>query len=172
SFAAGLDPNALAVADFNADGRPDVVVVGAASGAGERRLISVLLGNGDGTLEPPQAVPIGQGNRFVAVAVGNFHGASPDLAIADGSQGSVLTLMNLLSNDCIFADGFQTVVVPGVCPPSITSANSATFKVGTFGSFTVTTKGSTPSLAVGGTPLPGNLSFVDQGDGTGILSGT
>ncbi|HSC09511.1 MAG TPA: FG-GAP-like repeat-containing protein [Rhodanobacteraceae bacterium] len=172
SFAAGLDPNALAVADFNADGRPDVVVVGAASGAGERSSISVLLGNGDGTLEPPQAVPIGQGNRFVAVAVGNFHGASPDLAIADGSQGSVLTLMNLLSNDCIFADGFQTVVVPGVCPPSITSANSATFKVGTFGSFTVTTKGSTPSLAVGGTPLPGNLSFVDQGDGTGILSGT
>jgi hypothetical protein len=84
----------------------------------------------------------------------------------------VLPLLNLLNTDCIFANGFQSVAVAGACPPSITSANATTFKVGTFGSFTVTTGGTTPSLADWRHRAASNLSFVDQGDGTGILSGT
>lgn len=172
AYAAGVDPYALAVADFNADGRPDVVVVGNATGGSESGSIAVLLGNGDGTLQPAQTVTTVRGNRLVSVAVGKFHGLSPDLAIGDGAHSSVMMLANLLNNDCIFADGFESVAVAGVCRPSITSANSTTFQVGTFGTFTVTTGGSTPALAIGGVALPGNVGFLDQGDGTGLLSGT
>ncbi len=57
-------------------------------------------------------------------------------------------------------------------PLAITSANNTTFIVGTPGSFTVTTTGSpTPSLAESGA-LPSGVSFKDNGDGTGTLSGT
>jgi hypothetical protein len=57
--------------------------------------------------------------------------------------------------------------------PSITSANKATFTVGTAGSFMVTTKGfPTPSLSDGSATLPTGVTFHDNGNGTGTLSGT
>ena len=57
--------------------------------------------------------------------------------------------------------------------PAITSANAATFTVGQAGSFTVTTTGfPPPSIARGGVALPAGVSFADNGDGTGTLSGT
>ena len=56
--------------------------------------------------------------------------------------------------------------------PAITSGNSATFTVGAFGSFTVTTTGTpTPALSEIDA-LPGGMTFIDNGNGTGILSGT
>ena len=57
--------------------------------------------------------------------------------------------------------------------PAITSANNVTFTVGQAGTFEVTTTGfPPPSIARGGVALPGGVSFVDNGDGTGTLSGT
>jgi len=57
--------------------------------------------------------------------------------------------------------------------PTITSANATTFTVGTPGTFTVTTTGTpAPSITRGGVALPANLSFTDNGNGTGTLSGT
>ena len=56
--------------------------------------------------------------------------------------------------------------------PSITSANSAAFTAGAAGSFTVTSTGSpTPALAETGA-LPAGVTFVDNGNGTGTLSGS
>ena len=56
--------------------------------------------------------------------------------------------------------------------PSITSANSTTFTVGSAGSFTVNAAGyPNPSLSETGT-LPGGVTFVDNGNGTGTLGGT
>ena len=56
--------------------------------------------------------------------------------------------------------------------PAITSANNTTFVVGTNGTFTVTATGSpTPSITEMGTP-PSGVSFHDNGNGTGTLSGT
>ena len=55
--------------------------------------------------------------------------------------------------------------------PTITSANNTTFTVGTLGTFAVTASGSpTPSLSETGT-LPTGVNFVDNGNGTGMLSG-
>jgi hypothetical protein len=56
--------------------------------------------------------------------------------------------------------------------PAITSANNAGFTVGTAGSFTVTTTGfPTPTITETGA-LPGGVTFHDNGNGTGTLSGT
>ena len=57
-------------------------------------------------------------------------------------------------------------------PPAISSSNSTTFTVGAAGSFIVTATGSpNPSITESGT-LPGGIRFVDNGNGTGTLSGT
>ena len=56
--------------------------------------------------------------------------------------------------------------------PAITSADTATYTVGTPGSFTVSTTGyPDPALTLVGT-LPSGLTFTDLGDGTATLSGT
>ena len=55
--------------------------------------------------------------------------------------------------------------------PAITSANTTTFTIGIPGVFTVTTTGF-PTPAVSGSVLPSALTFVDNGNGTGTLSGT
>jgi hypothetical protein len=57
--------------------------------------------------------------------------------------------------------------------PAITSANTATFVIGTPGSFTVATSGfPLPTIARGGVGLPAGVQFTDNGNGTGTLSGT
>src|SRR5207302_838656 len=57
----------------------------------------------------------------------------------------------------------------GNTAPTITSANSTAFTVGTAGTFTVTASGTpTPSISETGT-LPGGVSFNTT---TGVLSGT
>ncbi len=57
--------------------------------------------------------------------------------------------------------------------PTIQSADHATFTVGSSGTFTVTAVGDpTPALAISGAALPGNVTFTDNGNGTGTLSGT
>jgi Bacterial Ig domain len=56
--------------------------------------------------------------------------------------------------------------------PSITSADTAAFTVGTAGSFTIRTTGlPTPAIA-DATPLPAGLGFTDNHDGTATISGT
>jgi hypothetical protein len=56
--------------------------------------------------------------------------------------------------------------------PAISSGNSTTFAVGTAGTFTVTATGvPTPTLTETGA-LPSGVTFVDNGNGTGTLSGT
>ena len=67
----------LAVADFNGDGKPDLVVGG-----------SVLIGNGDGTFAPPVTYSAG---AAAAVAVGDFNGDGyMDIATASADSVSVL----------------------------------------------------------------------------------
>jgi Putative Ig domain/Beta-propeller repeat len=57
--------------------------------------------------------------------------------------------------------------------PTITSANSTTFTVGTLGTFTVTTTGTpTPTTDDGAATLPTGVTYTDNGDGTGTLTGT
>jgi hypothetical protein len=70
-------------ADFNRDGKLDL----AATNGG---VVSVLLGNGDGTFQPQVDYPVG-GNGATGVAVGDFNGdGKPDLVVATEANISVL----------------------------------------------------------------------------------
>src|SRR5208282_19352 len=56
---------------------------------------------------------------------------------------------------------------------TITSANNTTFTVGTAGTFNVTTTGGVPNPALSETgALPTGVTFTDNGNGSGKLSGT
>jgi hypothetical protein len=80
----------VAVADFNGDGKPDLVVANRVNVG----TLSVLLGRGDGSFAAPVPYPVG--GFPVAVAVGDFNGdGKPDLAVANwGSQDVNVLLGN------------------------------------------------------------------------------
>ncbi len=81
--------------------------------------------------------------------------------------------LTFTATDSLGCSGSQAITLAVNSAPTITSLNAATFTVGTSGSFTVTTTGvPTPSIARGGVALPSGVSFTDNGDGTGTLSGT
>src|SRR3989442_2914547 len=65
TFAAGANPQVVAVGDFNGDGKLDLAVVNAGS-----TTVSVLLGNGDGTFQP--ALTFDPGGSNPAYAAGDF----------------------------------------------------------------------------------------------------
>jgi hypothetical protein len=87
----------------------------------------------------------------------------------DGVFGFTITASNGVHPD---ATQSFTATVHG--PPTITSADHATFTTGLIGTFTVTTTAGTPTattLSKTGA-LPTGVSFVDNGDGTATLAGT
>jgi len=94
TYAAGVCSNAIALADFNNDGHLDVAVSN--GGDGTFGNVSLLLGNGDGTLHPAKTVSVGKNNPAY-FAVGDFNGdGNQDVAIIN--QGTPVTLDMLLGN--------------------------------------------------------------------------
>jgi Putative Ig domain len=94
---------------------------------------------------------------------------------ASGTAGSypiTITAANGVSPNA--TQSFTLTLNPVTAAPAITSAGSATFAVGTAGTFSVTSTGApTAALAATSTPaLPSGLSFKDNGNGTATLSGT
>jgi len=57
--------------DLNGDGKPDLITV--TSGTSDTTSISILLGNGDGTFQPPATIITG-GIYYATLAVGDFNG--------------------------------------------------------------------------------------------------
>ena len=87
-------------------------------------------------------------------------------------SGGVHALTISAGNDSGLATE-QSLALTVTEPVGITSGSTATFLHGVTGSFTVTTSGGFPAAttitAMGA--LPNGLTFVDNGDGTGTLSG-
>jgi hypothetical protein len=79
-YAVGNGEGMLAVADFNGDARLDLAVTNVDT-------VSVLLGRGDGTFQPPHQFQSGPPTT-VAVATGDINGdGRPDLALANLGDG-------------------------------------------------------------------------------------
>ncbi len=85
--AAGLNPQGVAVADFNADGHPDIAV------ANTDDTVSVLLGRGDGSFDLPRGFPAGVHPSAIAAADLDGDGL-PDLVLADRASGTIGVLRN------------------------------------------------------------------------------
>jgi hypothetical protein len=91
NYAVGNDPQDVAVADVNGDGRADAVV--AIAGAGK---VAVLMGKGDGTFQAPVfyrtgTVPEGPDG----VRVGDLNGdGKPDIVTANFDGGNVSIFLN------------------------------------------------------------------------------
>jgi hypothetical protein len=93
TFAVGTSPYSVAVADFNADGRPDLAVDNLSD-----KTVSVLLdttaaGAGAASFAAQQTFAIG--NVAYSVAVGDFNGdGRPDLAAANNTDKTASVLLD------------------------------------------------------------------------------
>jgi hypothetical protein len=81
----------IATADFNGDGIPDLVVPGihCPIDGHHANCISVLLGNGDGTFQPPANFPEGSAANRLTVADFNGDG-KPDVATLNNGVSILL----------------------------------------------------------------------------------
>src|SRR3954470_7751874 len=80
-YTAGQQPGGVVIADFNGDGRPDVLVFDAFANFPET--IHVLLTNADGTLGPSISTS-GGGSTFYGAAAGDFNkDGKVDAALVD-----------------------------------------------------------------------------------------
>jgi LPXTG-site transpeptidase (sortase) family protein len=120
---------------------------------------------------PPMSIAssgaLPSGVTFVDNGDGTATLAGPPAA----GEGGVYSL-DLTASDGIGAKANQTFTLTvDSGAPAITSTSITAFPVGSSGSFTVTTSGiPVPSIAYSGA-LPSGVTFVDNGDGTGTLSG-
>ena len=119
----GNGANSVAVADFNGDGNPDLAVSNLGPGTGASAgVLSLLLGNGDGTFQPAATFGSG-GNLALSISTGYFIGnGQPDIAVVNQcpSSGSCTnSVVGVLAN---IASPFQLVASSTAL---ISSANPA-----------------------------------------------
>ena len=90
-FESGSGPSSVALGDLNEDGKIDVVV---SNEIGQMQGMSVLLGNGDGTLQPPTSYATGNNTNSVVLSDFNGDGHLDAAVVNSGSQTFSILLGN------------------------------------------------------------------------------
>ena len=106
SYAAGQAPVGIAVADFNSDGTPDVI---AANAGGDVGTVSVLVGNGNGTLKAASNLSV-RGVGHLAAADFTGDGRADLAVLTSGDFNGVALYPN--NGNGTFADPINSVPVP------------------------------------------------------------
>ena len=115
TYGSGGNSNSIAVADLDGDGNADVALANECGNCNEG-LVSILLGNGDGTFQSARTFGSGgQGARSVAIADMNGDGR-PDLLVAN--------ICKALTHDCN-GDGSAGVLLNNVHRPTSTLLTSS-----------------------------------------------
>jgi hypothetical protein len=93
NYAVGPQPVSIGVGDFRGDGKLDLAVVGGDLGGGSfDSNVFILMGNGDGSFQPP--MPYNVLILGLTVAIRDFNGDGKlDLAVADYSSSAVSVLL-------------------------------------------------------------------------------
>jgi hypothetical protein len=80
--------------DLNGDGKPDLAIANfSITQSPPTTVASVMLGNGDGTFQPPVTYPVGKASTFVAIADFN-NDKELDLVVTDWLRNDVVVLLN------------------------------------------------------------------------------
>ncbi|MHB1839379.1 MAG: beta strand repeat-containing protein [Acidobacteriaceae bacterium] len=161
--------DAVATADFNGDGLPDVAVAYLEDGK-----VGVMLGNGNGTFGAQTLYSVGK--HPYSIAVGDLnHDGSPDIVVANETDGTVSVLLNNGSGGFGTASTYTVGRLPtGVAIGDLNGDGFPDLAVTNYGGNDVSilinsgtgtfTPGSTPTLAAGTNPY--NVAIADfRGDG-------
>lgn len=113
SYPAGVSPAAVVAGDVNGDDAVDLVV--ASSGTGST-VVSVLLGNGDGTFQP--ASSFAAGNRPNGVALGDLNGDGilDIVASNSGLGGNTVSTLVGFGNGAFSSPETQAAAAGPMCP--------------------------------------------------------
>jgi hypothetical protein len=85
----GINPQRIAIGDFNRDGKLDLVVTNRASNT-----ITILLGNGNGTFGSPVSIGLIGGQFPTGVATGDFNGdGNTDIVVANANGQSAIGVL-------------------------------------------------------------------------------
>jgi VCBS repeat-containing protein len=106
--------------------------------------------------------------------VNNNDGTATLAGTPNAATGGTYPII-ITANNGVTPNATQNFTLTVQQAPAITSANNVTFKVGSAGTFTVTTTGfpTNASMVIGETgALPGGVTFVNNNDGTATLAGT
>jgi len=107
--------SAIAIADFNGDGKLDLAVTDSSGNA-----VIILLGNGDGTFGTPTTIPVGNGPE--AIVAGDFNNDGKlDLATANYGDGTITLLLG--QGDGTFTQASGSPYTVGQYPYQITAAD-------------------------------------------------
>jgi hypothetical protein len=119
TFASGNDPVALAIADVNHDGKPDVIAVDQADNQVSVLLNTTAPGAAVASFAAPQTFAVGASPA--AVAVGDVNGDGlPDLVVANSGAATVSVLLNTTAPGAATASfAAQQTLATGVLPTSV-----------------------------------------------------